>query len=383
MTSGFAGSRSGHEAKGICMVTKDRGAENPPPEVEQMPPLIGQLFAGPLDVIGDIHGEIDALHSLLGQLGYAADGSHPDNRHLVFVGDLVDRGPDSPAVLRKVRDLVAAGYAQCILGNHELNLLRGDSKDDNFWWTRPDAESKHPAVCVTAECKAELTPFLESLPLALERSDLRVVHACWNQESIAALKSMQGPNIRVADLYEHYLGKIKDQMLDNKTLSFVRREWIDLSPRLEDPDWDAVMMPVKAQLDECNQMDNPVAVATSGEERVTSKPFWAGGKWRMVERRKWWESYDDDVPVIFGHYWRRFSEASIALCDKYGPDLFAGVEAHHWMGKQGNAYCVDFSVGARAGQRAANESEAVCKLAAVRVPEWEVVHDDGERAFLE
>ena len=344
--------------------------------------LVGRLFDGPLDVVGDIHGEIEALNSLLAQLGYAADGSHPDSRRLVFVGDLVDRGPDSPAVLRKVRDLVEAGRAQCILGNHELNLLRGDHKHGNSWWAAPEKQSEHPAVLATPEFRAEIRPFLESLPLVLERDDLRVVHACWNQQSIDALRAMEGPNVRAADLYEHFLGKIKDHMLESKTLSFVRREWNQFAPRLEDPDWDAVMLPVKAQLDERSQMDNPLAVVTSGEERVTQKPFWAGGKWRMVDRVKWWDNYDDDVPVIFGHYWRRFSEARIALSDKYGPDLFEGIEPHHWMGKHNNLYCVDFSVGARAGQRAANEPEAVCKLSAVRVPEWEVMHDDGEQARL-
>jgi hypothetical protein len=346
-------------------------------------PLVGNLFDGPLDVVGDIHGEIDALESLLNHLGYRADGSHPDGRRLVFVGDLVDRGPDSPAVLRRVRDLVSAGQAQCILGNHELNLLRGDHKHGNAWWAAPDKPGEHPAATASPEFKAEIMPFLESLPLALEREDLRIAHACWNRRAIDALRAMAGPNVRVADLYEHYLGKIREHMFDNKTISFVRREWNTFAPRLDDPDWDAVMMPVKAQLDERAQMDNPIAVVTSGEERATREPFWAGGKWRMVERVKWWEHYDEDVPVIFGHYWRRFSEAQIALCEKYGPDLFAGIEPHHWMGKRKNLYCVDFSVGARAGQRAANEPLAVCKLAAVRVPEWEVMHDDGERAVLE
>ncbi|MBT8422614.1 MAG: metallophosphoesterase, partial [Gammaproteobacteria bacterium] len=90
--------------------------------------LVDSLFDGPLDIVGDIHGEIDALRQLLAGLGYDEAGNHPDGRRLVFVGDLVDRGPDSPAVLRAVRDLVNNGNAQCILGNHELNLLRDDEK---------------------------------------------------------------------------------------------------------------------------------------------------------------------------------------------------------------------------------------------------------------
>ncbi|TFG86728.1 MAG: hypothetical protein E4H19_04725, partial [Chromatiales bacterium] len=54
------------------------------------------LQSGALDIVGDVHGELDALHDLLARLGYDKDGSHPDHRHLVFVGDLGDRGPDSP-----------------------------------------------------------------------------------------------------------------------------------------------------------------------------------------------------------------------------------------------------------------------------------------------
>ncbi|MCQ9617833.1 metallophosphoesterase [Paenalcaligenes niemegkensis] len=65
-----------------------------------------------LDIVGDVHGELHALESLLGHLGYDTDGHHPDQRHLVFVGDLCDRGNDSPGVLRKVRSLVEKNWLQ-------------------------------------------------------------------------------------------------------------------------------------------------------------------------------------------------------------------------------------------------------------------------------
>ena len=90
--------------------------------------LIDKLNAGKLDIVGDIHGEYDALKTLLAKLDYAADGSHADGRRLVFVGDLVDRGHDSPAVIETVMRLTNDGRAQCVLGNHELNILRNDSK---------------------------------------------------------------------------------------------------------------------------------------------------------------------------------------------------------------------------------------------------------------
>ncbi|MCL2730695.1 MAG: polynucleotide kinase-phosphatase [Actinomycetia bacterium] len=80
-------------------------------------------LTGPFDIIGDVHGCRAELESLLTALGYR-DGVHPDGRTAVFVGDLVDRGPDSPGVLRRVMSMVAAGTALCVPGNHENKLGR-------------------------------------------------------------------------------------------------------------------------------------------------------------------------------------------------------------------------------------------------------------------
>lgn len=78
---------------------------------------------GPFDVIGDVHGCADELHALLAELGYA-DGSHAEGRRVVFLGDLVDRGPDVVGVLRTAMEMVASGSALCLLGNHEAKLRR-------------------------------------------------------------------------------------------------------------------------------------------------------------------------------------------------------------------------------------------------------------------
>ncbi|MFE2472402.1 polynucleotide kinase-phosphatase [Streptomyces mirabilis] len=80
-------------------------------------------LTGPFDIIGDIHGCASELETLLGKLGYV-DGAHPQGRTAVFVGDLVDRGPDTPGVLRRVMSMVAAGDALCVPGNHENKLGR-------------------------------------------------------------------------------------------------------------------------------------------------------------------------------------------------------------------------------------------------------------------
>ncbi|MEV0583525.1 polynucleotide kinase-phosphatase [Nonomuraea sp. NPDC050310] len=90
-------------------------------------------LTGPFDIIGDVHGCRSELETLLERLGWEpvrdaegrwTDASHPAGRTAVFVGDLVDRGPDTPGVLRLVMSMVAAGRAICVAGNHEQKLVR-------------------------------------------------------------------------------------------------------------------------------------------------------------------------------------------------------------------------------------------------------------------
>ena len=89
---------------------------------------------GPFDVIGDVHGCFDELEALLRELGYVisrtVDGehafatSHPEGRKAIFVGDLVDRGPKVPEVLRLVMAMTAQGTGLSVPGNHDIKLMR-------------------------------------------------------------------------------------------------------------------------------------------------------------------------------------------------------------------------------------------------------------------
>ncbi len=85
---------------------------------------------GPFDIIGDIHGCREELLALLEQLGYVAHEPvnpvyrHGQGRKAVFLGDLVDRGPDTPGVLRAVMAMVEAGSGLCVPGNHDVKLMR-------------------------------------------------------------------------------------------------------------------------------------------------------------------------------------------------------------------------------------------------------------------
>ncbi|MBU2582862.1 MAG: polynucleotide kinase-phosphatase [Alphaproteobacteria bacterium] len=90
---------------------------------------------GPFDIIGDVHGCRDELLGLFGKLGYSVrlEGEGldrrvvaevPEGRRVIFVGDLVDRGPASPDVLRIAMHMVEQGQALCVPGNHDVKLLR-------------------------------------------------------------------------------------------------------------------------------------------------------------------------------------------------------------------------------------------------------------------
>ena len=83
---------------------------------------------GPFDIIGDVHGCDFELDQLLLKLGYVlqlnGDAIHPKARTVVFVGDLVDRGPGTPGVLKRVMAMVQNGHALCVAGNHEVKLVR-------------------------------------------------------------------------------------------------------------------------------------------------------------------------------------------------------------------------------------------------------------------
>ncbi|MFG2279987.1 polynucleotide kinase-phosphatase [Streptomyces asoensis] len=134
-------------------------------------------LGGPFDIIGDIHGCARELESLLAKLGYA-DGVHPDGRQAVFVGDLVDRGPDSPGVLRRVMGMVKSGNALCVPGNHENKygrLLRGRQVQH----THGLAETVEQMAGESEEFRTEVREFIAGLVshYVLDGGRLVVCHA--------------------------------------------------------------------------------------------------------------------------------------------------------------------------------------------------------------
>jgi len=337
--------------------------------------LLRQLFEGAIDVVGDVHGEIGPLRQLLRRLGYDEGGRHPKGRRLVFVGDLGDRGPNSPAVIELVRSLVGQGLAQCLLGNHELNLLRNESKPGNRWFIDPAHAEQRPggefAQCRVAPeaLKPVWLAFFASLPLALERPDLRIVHAAWVPGEIEALRQARGSTL---DLYRAFELRTQQQLAMEGLGEAANREEQAWGKRLEIKTAHVPLLPALGELDERYQMGNPIRVLTSGVERLAQQPFWSTGKWRMCQRVRWWDEYEEPVPVVIGHYWRRVRPEASTEQSLSKPQMFAQTEPTEWVGARENVFCVDFSVGARYLERKAGITQFETHLAAMRWPEQEL-----------
>jgi len=164
------------------------------------------------DLVGDIHGHADALEAVLQKLGYrerAGVYGQPD-RQVVFLGDLIDRGPQIGRVLEVVRRMVEAGSAIALLGNHELNALafhtlRPGERDR---WLRPRSNTnirQHAQTLLqlpAAELKSALRWF-RTLPLWLDLPGLRAVHACWDEQA----------RLRVAGHRAYGPGELTDDFL--------------------------------------------------------------------------------------------------------------------------------------------------------------------------
>jgi protein phosphatase len=149
---------------------------------------------GPFDIIGDVHGCSAELTSLLAKLGYevtpvSSDGNvsytvrPPDGRKPVFLGDLVDRGPDTPGVLRLVMSMVESGVALCIPGNHDIKLMRA-LQGRQVKIAHGLAESLAQIERDTPEFREQVVKFIDGLVshYVLDDGKLVVAHAGMKEE---------------------------------------------------------------------------------------------------------------------------------------------------------------------------------------------------------
>lgn len=140
---------------------------------------------GPFDIIGDVHGCIDELLELLARLGYRVERRPTDfavtpsaGRRLAFVGDLVNRGPATPDVLRLAMSMVRAGQAFCVAGNQDVKLARALT-GENRKVTGGVERSLLELDCEPVRFRAEAAEFLEGLAshYVLDNGNLVIAHA--------------------------------------------------------------------------------------------------------------------------------------------------------------------------------------------------------------
>jgi len=305
----------------------------------------------PLDVIGDVHGQAAKLEDLLRAMGYRRRHgvwSHPEHQ-AVFVGDLIDRGPGQIETVRIVRDMVEAGAAGIVMGNHEFNALswatehperpghhlrtrHGERGARNRRQHRAFLEAFAPRPSLLGETLA----WFRSIPLWLDLGNVRFVHACWSTAAQSRLDGLLGEGNVLSD---------------------------ELLVRGNDPgtpEFDALETLLKGP-----EIDLPAGYAYHDKD----------GNHRIRARYAWWDPragtyrsgaivphsatdcdgrpcrvppdtpvngiaevlYGDTVPLFVGHYWRGGTPAPLSphvACVDYSAGAGGPLVAYRWQGEQ-------------------------------------------------
>ncbi len=159
------------------------------------------------DIIPDIHGQAEKLRLALKNLGWRRNGTtwvHPEpDRQILFLGDFIDRGPENDAVIRIVRELMDAGRAQAIMGNHELNAIHFHTADPETGAPLRSHDTdnifQHGSFLkefpIGASQTKDVLDWMTTLPLFIETDEFRAVHAAWIQSAIDDLKRQTGAGV--------------------------------------------------------------------------------------------------------------------------------------------------------------------------------------------
>jgi len=177
--------------------------------------------SGPFDIIGDVHGCQAELEALLRLLGYAPlEGGqswrHPGGRRVIFLGDLVDRGPAVPGVLRTAMAMVRSGDALCLPGNHEAKLRRALA-GRNVRVSHGLQQSLEQLAHEPTELREEVARFIDQLVshYVLDGGRLVVAHAGMKEP----LQGRESAAVRAFALYGETTGETDEYGLA------IRHDW--------------------------------------------------------------------------------------------------------------------------------------------------------------
>jgi hypothetical protein len=298
------------------------------------------------DLIGDIHGQYGKLEALLKKLGYAerADGWVPPlGRQALFLGDLVDRGPEQVRVLHTVRSMIDAGHARSIMGNHEFNAIGWVTpREDGLGFLRKHSDKnlgQHAEFLrQVGEGSADHRAWVDwfrTLPVALDLGGLRLVHAWWHQP---------------------YVDLVASRWPDGQAMS---DEFLHAAYAKGSPEWTAMEGLSKGL--EMRLPDGHGFTDHSGIERYEVRARWwheAPRTWRDVaivgddqahrvpdhplpeeHRAAWWPVDGERAggpPVFIGHYWMSgepVPQARRVACLDWSAAKDGPLVAYRWDGE--------------------------------------------------
>ncbi|MBI6882490.1 metallophosphoesterase [Pseudomonas putida] len=263
-----------------------------------------------LDFIGDVHGHADHLEALLRKLGYRIKSGayyHP-GRKAVFLGDLIDRGPKQVETVNIARSMVDAGNALAILGNHEYNGVAWMTEDPDVpgGFLREHTESNRrqhrvflDQVGEGSKLHMEMVDWFKSLPVYIDDTQFRAVHACWHAEHIKILDTYLDSNkvlpegcwvpasregTELYDAIENVLKGLEVSLPEG--ISYLDA---DGNPRTKTR--------TRWWLEDAKTYRDALLVPKAIQDRIPALPLPEYAKLR----------YDQDKVLAFGHYWFRGS----------------------------------------------------------------------------
>lgn len=289
------------------------------------------------DIIGDIHGHADKLKKLLEKLGYEKKSGyykHPE-RIAIFVGDFIDRGPKIKETLSIVKRMTDEDSALAIMGNHEFNALCYFTKKPDGEYLRDQSEKNKNQMYETIKQfkghENEWNIYFEwfrTLPVVLDSKDIRIIHACWDDEHVKNLGKIYFSDEFLIELFKNNdsdLFRAIDVSLKGKEDKIPNGYYI-----LDEGNVKRHHNRVKWWLDPSQRTYNEYYFEEVKE--LTGTPV----DINLVTTKKYYSG--NEVPVIFGHYWLKDNEPKIqtnnVACVDYSVAKGKFLTAYRWSGER-------------------------------------------------
>lgn len=290
------------------------------------------------DLIGDVHGCAHSLERLLDQLGYRRQGGvwRHARRMALFLGDIIDRGPRVREALHIVHDMVEAGQALCIMGNHEYNALgwHTEAPEGSGRQYVREHTARHERLLQQTFQQFERHPgdwhdflgWFRELPLFVDAGRFRLVHACWDNEMIEPLRQRFADGridhdfVRQSALRGSFANRVFERLLRGTDM----RLPLGLTLTSEEG-FPRTFFRTKFWAENPETYGDVVFQPEGLPAEAARLPLPVGEKDRLLQ-------YAADEPMLFvGHYWRRGRPAPIRAnlaCLDYSAVMYGKLVAY-------------------------------------------------------